>query len=655
MTKPFCLFIQPPFTQLSSPYPAIWYLSAYASNHNYQYAIYDDAIACVLSMFSQNGIRTIFSIAKKNLQSKIHPNKATEEQVKHFLEHEDSYCKHIDSIIKFLQGNNPSFSARLCLHQGLPVGWRTAPFIENCLITHDDASMIATAMLNDLADFISYAVDPQFNLIQYGSKIQTSVHDFAHIEAQLESSTLLPIFYKPILEEHCTILPAQMPKDQAVVICISVPFPGTLVPALYAGKLFKNLLGNRAVIVLGGGYFSTELRSIEHTGIFTYADYLVYDAGFGGLQSILDMVESKTDCKHSIHVPDTARVIFLENDASKSIEQTTKLGIKTFGSYYDTLEKQAIQEIHPVYKELKTRDYLSILDGLNPMHRLWNETLWLKYRLAYGCYWHRCSFCDTTLDYVNNYTPSDLNSLFNAIKTASQTTLITGIHFTDEAMPPALVKRFAEFNAQNQSKYTFWGNVRFDHGWNEDLCLFCAEHGLIAVSGGIEIATEEGLSMTQKGFTLKELISTLYNFRSAGIMVHAYLMYGFPGQSHQDIANSAEIVRALFSYGLITSAFWHRFVLTKHSYLFSQHVHGDCPWLKPHIFKSNFADNDLDFEHSNFANPWDGILEKSLAAWSEFGETQKPLSAFAKKLPAYPTINGMEYIKKLIPNSQNKP
>ncbi len=653
MDKPFCLFIQPPFTQLSAPYPAVWYLAEYASQYGYSYAVHDDSIACIESIFSSNGLRAIFSLAEKNLKGKKHPNKETERQVKHFLDNQDAYCAAIDSVIKFLQNQNPSFGTRLCLHHGIPQGWRTKPLVQNNSLTRDDAYAIATAMLNDLADFIRYAVDPHFNLIQYGSKIQSSIHDFSQIESQLETSTLLPLFYKPLLEKHCSSLESLITDTQIIIAGISLPFPGTLVPGLYACKILKSMFGHRVVTVLGGGYVSTELRSIQHTGIFTYADYLAFDAGFGALQSVLDVVAAKANTKSTIGL-DNSRLIYLTKslDASTLVPSTLT---QNTAPVYDSLEREAIKTIHPRFKELEPKHYLSIADSQNPMHRLWNETLWLKYRLAYGCYWHRCAFCDTSLDYVKNYIPSDTKSLFLAIKDAEQNTGITGIHFTDEAMPPALVKRFAEFNEQNQCRYTFWGNIRFDRSWTHELCNYCAERGLIAVSGGIEIATGNGLLMTQKGFSLDELIRTLYNLRSAGILVHAYLMYGFPGQTHQSIADSAEIVRALFAYGLITSAFWHRFVLTKHSTLYSNYTVGNCSWLKPRQRYTNFADNDLDFEHSNYANPWDTILDMSLTEWSEFGNTQKPLSAFAKKLPAYPRINGLEHIKNIMHGFQNKP
>ena len=48
-------------------------------------------------------------------------------------------------------------------------------------------------------------------------------------------------------------------------------------------------------------------------------------------------------------------------------------------------------------------------------------------------------------------------------------------------------------------------------------------------------------------------------------MVHAYLMYGFPTQTAQETIDSLEIVRQLFSNGIVQSGFWHQFAMTAHS------------------------------------------------------------------------------------------
>ncbi|MFX7033255.1 hypothetical protein ABTI01_19825, partial [Acinetobacter baumannii] len=54
-------------------------------------------------------------------------------------------------------------------------------------------------------------------------------------------------------------------------------------------------------------------------------------------------------------------------------------------------------------------------------------------------------------------------------------------------------------------------------------------------------------------------------FSDAGILVHAYLMYGFPTQTVQDTVDALEYVRQLFEAGCIQSGFFHRFACTVHS------------------------------------------------------------------------------------------
>jgi radical SAM superfamily enzyme YgiQ (UPF0313 family) len=262
------------------------------------------------------------------------------------------------------------------------------------------------------------------------------------------------------------------------------------------------------------------------------------------------------------------------------------------------------------------------------MHRLWNDTPWLKYRLAYGCYWKRCAFCDTELDYIKRYLSSDIDALMAAADTASARTGLYGIHFTDEAMPVKLVRAFADRNQARSRPFTFWGNARFDRTWTEEVCAAAAAGGLVAVSGGIEIATGTGLQIVDKGFTLTDLIRCLLAFKRSGILVHAYLIYGFPGQSDQEIADSAEMVRALLAEGLIDSAFWHKFVLTRHSRLYARWEAGKVPALKPKIPPSRFAVNDLRFDGEERYNKWTAPLDAALAVWADRGESGTPLSQF---------------------------
>src|SRR5208283_5360011 len=73
------------------------------------------------------------------------------------------------------------------------------------------------------------------------------------------------------------------------------------------------------------------------------------------------------------------------------------------------------------------------------------------------------------------------------------------------------------------------------------------------------------LELMNKGISLEQVAKVTAAFQNSGIMIHAYLMYGFPTQTVQETVDSLEIVRQLFCQRLLQSAFWHRFAMTVHS------------------------------------------------------------------------------------------
>jgi hypothetical protein len=112
---------------------------------------------------------------------------------------------------------------------------------------------------------------------------------------------------------------------------------------------------------------------------------------------------------------------------------------------------------------------------------------------------------------------------------------------------------------------SWWANVRFEKSFTRDLCLLLKAAGCIAVSGGLEVASDRLLDLIDKGITVAQVAKVSKHFSDAGIMVHAYLMYGFPTQSVQETVDSLEMVRQLFETGTLQSAFWHLFTMTAHS------------------------------------------------------------------------------------------
>jgi len=626
--------IQPPLVQLNSPYPAVWYLDAWLRSRGVDSRAEDHSIELARRVFSREGLQLVFAAARDALKGRKHPDEATASRVAAYLDDEAAYLASIEPMTAFLSGDDPAYAYRIAVGSGLPAGMR-AEAVFGDGIGPDDARAFATATINDLSDFISYALDPDFGAVRYAERIARSATAFDPIRAAAHDGWIIETFYRPLLRESIRRLGDD---GGPLLVVVSVPFPGCLAGAVAAAEEARAAFGDRATIVAGGGYVSTELRFLTDPAVFDVFDYLAYDAGFGALASILDVLAGapRSSLFRTRYKGENGAVV-----ASGFAEDAPTVA----ENEYAALEKDAIARVHPDYAGLDFSRYLRVVDSPNPMHRLWNDTPWLKYRLAYGCYWRRCAFCDTQLDYIKRFMPSDLDALLAAAGEASTRTGLYGLHFVDEAMPVNAVRAFATRNAALRRPYTFWGNVRFDKAWTDEACAYAAERGLVAVSGGIEIATGKGLEIIGKGFTLTDLVRTLASFKRSGVLVHAYLIYGFPGQGDQDIADSAEMARVLLAEGLVDSAFWHRFVLTRHSAMYAAWERGERPGLEPVAPATSFALNDLGFRGEERSERWTAPLDAALAAWADDGDYGRPLSAFLPKGLPRPRIDAMAALR----------
>jgi hypothetical protein len=129
--------------------------------------------------------------------------------------------------------------------------------------------------------------------------------------------------------------------------------------------------------------------------------------------------------------------------------------------------------------------------------------------------------------------------------------------------------------------------------------LLLKESGCIAVSGGLEVASDRLLELIKKGVTVEQVAQVTRNFTESGIMVHAYLMYGYPTQTIQETVDSLEMVRQLFELGVLQSGFWHQFAMTAHSPVgLSPEEFGVIPEQNEIMF----ANNDINFRDKTGIN-----------------------------------------------------
>lgn len=531
------LFI-PPLTQLNTPYPATAYLKGFLDQQGIPCRQGDLGLDLVLDIFSHKGLLTLFDEIEKG-HFKLPPPLA------HLILQRRAYEQTVDSVISFLQNKNYTLGYRIATRQYIPEGPRFDQledlewFFGNNGI-QDKARYLCTLFLEDLSDLIIATVGPHFGFSKYAERIARTAVSFDPIREELEKPTS---YLDEILLKKAG---AYFENGAPLLVGFTVPFPGNLYGALKTSQWIKKHYPNTK-IALGGGYANTELRDLSDPAVFDYVDYILLDDGERPLLALHQHLSDPE--KHPL-----LKRTFLRENGKVVFKNDLKLG-----------DFPMSQLPSSSYQGLRTKEYLSVIDMPNPMHRLWSDGRWNKLTIAHGCYWKKCSFCDVSLDYIGRFEQSSAHLLVDKMEALIAQTGETGFHFVDEAAPPLAMRDLALEIIRRGLQVSWWANIRFEKTFSEDLCLLLAASGCIAVTGGLEVASDRLLDLMEKGVTIEQVARVCKGFRDAGILVHAYLMYGFPTETAQETIDSLEIVRQLFEQNLLQSAFWHQFAMTVHS------------------------------------------------------------------------------------------
>ena len=543
------LSVIPPMTQLNTPYPSTAYLTGFLRSRGITAVQEDLALALVLRLLSADGLQRVAG------QVAAIPEGQRSVAVQAFAAQQDRYLATIGPAIAFLQGRDSTLAHRIAGRHYLPEGPRFASldvYVEDdeggdplgwafgALGLADKAKHLATLYLNDLADVLRDAVDERFEFVRYAESLAGSQPTFDPLaEALAAPPTLVDELLVQLTHEA-------VERHQPTVVLLSVPFPGSVYAAFRIAQAIKARHPQIAT-VLGGGFVNTELRELADPRVFDHFDYVTLDAGERPLLALLEHLRGERGRSRLVRT-------FVRNDEGAV-------------QYINMMEADiAFAEVGtPTWDGLPLGSYLSLLDMLNPMHRLWSDGRWNKLTVAHGCYWKKCSFCDVSLDYIGRYEGASAAVLADRIEAIVRETGQTGFHFVDEAAPPKALKTLAHELIARRAGISWWGNVRFEKTFTPDLAELLADSGCIAISGGLEVASDRLLTLMKKGVSVDQVARVTKAFSDAGILVHAYLMYGFPTQTVQDTVDALEYVRQLFANGCIQSGFFHRFACTVHS------------------------------------------------------------------------------------------
>jgi hypothetical protein len=575
------LAVIPPMTQLNTPYPSTAYLTGFLRARGVDARQCDLALALALTLLSRPGLGALREALGRTGAEVRTPRVAA------FLERFEAYANSIEPVVAFLQGRDPTLAHRICMGGFLPEGERfrvleayaqgvgagdadPLAWAFGSLGTTDRARHLATLYLNDIADVVKDGVDPRFEFVRYAEKLAASQPSFEPLAAALAAPPTLLDDWLAQLTQQALV------EHEPDVLLLSVPFPGAMYGALRIAQAARAARPGLR-IALGGGYVNTELRELAEPRLFDFVDAVTLDAGERPLLALLE---------HWTGRRSAARLVRTFTRVAGAVQRAT----------WQEPDVRFEEVGTPTWDGLPLARYLSLLDLLNPMHRLWSDGRWNKLTVAHGCYWKKCSFCDVELDYIGRYETASAQVLADRIEAIVAETGQSGFHFVDEAAPPKALKALADELLRRGTRISWWGNVRFEKTFTTELAQRLAASGCIAITGGLEVASDRLLALMKKGVTVDQVARVTKAFADQGVLVHAYLMYGFPTQTVQDTVDALELVRQLFAEGCLHSGFWHRFTCTVHSpvgqhpqdYGITLHPLPQGPWPA-------FAKNDIAF------------------------------------------------------------
>ena len=650
------LLVTPPIIDPQTAYPATAYLTGFLTSRNIESAQADVALELLLRLFSQTGF----------LRMKAALTNSTNPGALHFLRHFDHYSNCVELVTKYLQTRNPFLSLKLTNPNFFPPSPRGADAwvaetthaynklrqilgadamgdlvqrhrIEikdplaisfGALGLEDRARYLASQFIVDLVYFVRESIDPDFNMARYAEQLAASASDFTPLENRLAQTTLVDTITEEIVDELVL-------KHKPNLVGVTAPFPGNVYGALRVAQTIKRKYPN-IKLVLGGGYINTELRSLTDTRVFNYFDFITFDDGEKPLLCLIEHLEGKRPRSQLF------RTMVKEDD---------KVVLITDFKEHDIPHKSTGT---PSYRGLRLERYMAVMDYQNILRRLWSHGHWNKLTLAHGCYWRKCTFCDINLDYVGRYDPVGVDLIVQRINELVAETGRTGFHFVDEACPPAVLKALSSRILELKMDVTWWGNVRFDKAFTAETANLMGRAGCVAVTGGLEVASNRILKLMQKGTTVEQVAKVGKAFSDAGILVHAYLIYGFPTQTTQETVDALEVVRQLFVEGCLKTGFWHRFVATPFSPVGREPDRFDIELLPER--PGGFARFALPYREKNNTTDHDKLGPGLVAAVSNYAQQagfDKPAHEWFKGVDVPCTTIPCDFIKNALASNDS--
>lgn len=161
----------------------------------------------------------------------------------------------------------------------------------------------------------------------------------------------------------------------------------------------------------------------------------------------------------------------------------------------------------------------------------------VPYSASSGCYWRKCEFCPETAE-ENVFLPTPHDQVLTDLDALAQHQPSL-IHFLDNALSPALLKRLAK----TPLPAPWYGYARFTRELEDaDFVVQLRRNGCLMLQLGLESGDQSVLDGMGKGITLPQVSAVLHNLKNAGIAAYIYLLFGTPWETEEKARRTIEFI-----------------------------------------------------------------------------------------------------------------
>lgn len=289
---------------------------------------------------------------------------------------------------------------------------------------------------------------------------------------------------------------------QLDLVGISVVYSDQIIPALTLARLLKES-APELPIVIGGEVFSKIMRlpEVKLAPLFEFVDGFALDDGRKPLVALCNGMPLEDI--PGIVTTGPAKLI---SRMPPRIENIDSFGVPDFSDL-------------PLAQYFAPPHVLPLLGGK-------------------GCQYSQCLFCSES--YAKDYAPQSLDLVVGAIERLVNEHGVRGITFADVDIPPNRLSTLADMLVERRIEVAWSCYARLTGHMNQQLLEKIGQAGCRRIYFGFESASQRILKLMRKGTQIANVPGILRACWNAGISPHLFSFVGFPGETREEAALTAD-------------------------------------------------------------------------------------------------------------------